>query len=74
MSDIFSDPNPWTDIDHWNRSALALHDEGGIHRYEPDRFRPTYELWTIRREGWLPRFPWMRHYEKNREGDGRGEG
>jgi hypothetical protein len=29
---------------------------------------------TIRREGWLPRFPWMRHYEKNREGDGRGEG
>ena len=41
---------------------------------EPDRFRPTYELWTIRREGWLPRFPWMRHYEKNREGDGRGEG
>jgi hypothetical protein len=41
---------------------------------EPDLFRPTYELWTIRREGWLPRFPWMRHYEKNREGDGRGEG
>src|ERR1043166_5130398 len=23
---------------------------------EIDRFMPTYELWTIRREGWLPPF------------------
>ena len=38
----------------------------------PDQFRPTYELWTIRRESWLPEFPWMRHYEKDR-GDGRTE-
>lgn len=22
----------------------------------PDQFEPTYELWTIRREGWLPQF------------------
>lgn len=33
----------------------------------PDRFRPTYELWTIRREGWLPPFPTDRHYSRNRE-------
>ena len=41
---------------------------------EPSRFRPTYELWTIRREDWLPTFPWMRHYDKDRESDGRTEG
>lgn len=23
----------------------------------PDRFKPTYELWTVRRESWLPPFP-----------------
>jgi hypothetical protein len=39
----------------------------------PDQFRPTYELWTIRREAWLPEFPWMRHYEKDRESSGRTE-
>jgi hypothetical protein len=22
----------------------------------PNQFKPTYELWTIRREAWLPRF------------------
>jgi hypothetical protein len=33
---------------------------------EIDRFRPTYELWTIRREGWLPEFPGMRGFERNR--------
>ena len=35
----------------------------------PDQFRPTYELWTIRREGWLPEFPWMRHDELDRGAD-----
>jgi hypothetical protein len=39
----------------------------------PDRFRPTYELWTIRREGWLPEFGWMRHYDRDRESGGRSE-
>ncbi|MDX3948761.1 hypothetical protein QYP01_25135 [Pseudomonas aeruginosa] len=39
----------------------------------PDRFQPTYELWTVRREGWLPAFPLARHYERDREGDGRSE-
>jgi hypothetical protein len=38
-----------------------------------DRFRPTYELWTIRREGWLPDFAGMRRYDGNRTGDGRHE-
>jgi hypothetical protein len=39
----------------------------------PDQFRPTYELWTIRRESWLPEFPLERRYERDR-GDGRFEG
>lgn len=34
----------------------------------PDQFQPTYELWTVRRESWLPPFPLLRHYERNREG------
>ena len=28
---------------------------------------PTYELWTIRREAWLPPFPGVKSYERNRE-------
>ena len=40
----------------------------------PDQFRPTYELWMIRREGWLPAFDGMRHYNRNREGTDRTEG
>jgi hypothetical protein len=41
---------------------------------EPDVFRPTYELWTIRREAWLPDFPGTRLYQRNRKGGGRSEG
>ncbi|MDY0748301.1 GFA family protein [Paucibacter sp. R3-3] len=41
---------------------------------EIDRFKPTYELWTIRRESWLPPFPLARHYERDREGSDRSEG
>jgi hypothetical protein len=40
----------------------------------PDQFMPTYESWTIRREAWLPAFPFARHYERDREGEGRFEG
>jgi hypothetical protein len=40
---------------------------------EPDRFTPTYELWTIRRESWLPVFPQMKRYERDRESSGRFE-
>jgi hypothetical protein len=32
----------------------------------PDQFKPTYELWTIRRESWLPPFPVEKRYERNR--------
>jgi hypothetical protein len=39
----------------------------------PDRFRPTYELWTVRREAWLPPFPLSKHYQHDREGAGRSE-
>lgn len=40
---------------------------------QPDRFAPTYELWTIRRESWLPPFPLARHYQRDRDEEGRGE-
>lgn len=39
----------------------------------PDQFVPSYELWTIRREAWLPAFPLSRHYERDRDGTGRSE-
>lgn len=32
----------------------------------PGRFQPTYELWTIRREPWLPAFPLLEHYDRDR--------
>jgi hypothetical protein len=34
---------------------------------------PTYELWTIRRESWLPPFPLSRRYERDRASPGRRE-
>ena len=33
----------------------------------PDQFMPTYELWTFRRESWLPSFPLKRRYEHDRD-------
>ncbi|MBL8583883.1 MAG: GFA family protein [Rhizobiaceae bacterium] len=33
----------------------------------PDQLTPTYELWTIRREAWLPPFPVRRRYDQNRD-------
>jgi hypothetical protein len=39
----------------------------------PDRMQPTYELWTIRREAWLPPFPLAHRYPRDREGGGRTE-
>lgn len=39
----------------------------------PDQFVPSYELWTCRRERWLPEFPRTRRYERDREGTGRTE-
>lgn len=40
---------------------------------EPNRFEPTYECWTVRRESWLPPFPLAHHYERDRESGGRSE-
>lgn len=37
-----------------------------------DQLTPTYELWTIRREAWLPEFP-LRGYERDRPNSGRTE-
>jgi hypothetical protein len=34
----------------------------------PDRFRPSYELWTSRREAWLPVFDGTRRYPQDRDG------
>jgi hypothetical protein len=39
-----------------------------------DRFTPTYELWTIRREHWLPAFAGMHSYDEERLADGSSEG
>ena len=39
-----------------------------------DQLTPTYELWTLRREAWLPPFPVARRYERDREATGRAEG
>jgi hypothetical protein len=34
---------------------------------EPGRWQPPYEVWTIRRDPWLPEFPGVvRRYEKDR--------
>lgn len=33
----------------------------------PDQFVPTYELWTERRESWLPDFPTLRRYDRDRD-------
>lgn len=39
----------------------------------PDQLTPTYELWTMRRESWLPPFPRMRRYARDRDAEGRAE-
>lgn len=38
----------------------------------PDQLTPTYELWTSRRESWLPPFG-LKAFERDRDGDGREE-
>jgi hypothetical protein len=40
----------------------------------PDQLKPTYELWTVRRESWLPPFPLARRYERDRDATSRSEG
>jgi hypothetical protein len=38
-----------------------------------DQLMPTYELWTIRRESWLPPFPLAKRYERDRDSASRFE-
>lgn len=38
----------------------------------PDQLTPTYELWTIRRESWLPPFG-LKGYARDRESEAREE-
>lgn len=40
---------------------------------DPNMFVPTYELWAIRRESWLPEFPLAERYERDRPGESRDE-
>lgn len=40
----------------------------------PDQLVPSYELWTVRRESWLPPFPGLKRYERDRDGARRTEG
>jgi hypothetical protein len=35
----------------------------------PSQFEPTYELWVCRRESWLPAFPAMIQFPRNRVDD-----
>lgn len=39
----------------------------------PDQLTPTYELWTVRREAWLPPFPLAHHHERDRDTTSREE-
>lgn len=40
---------------------------------EVDQFKPTYELWCVRREAWLPAFELAKHYERDRDPSARSE-
>ena len=42
--DIFTDNHRWGDLDDWHRTAMALHDQGGIHRIERDGYDP---FWAV---------------------------
>ena len=39
----------------------------------PDQLTPTYELWTVRRESWLPPFPFAHHHARDRDASDRTE-
>lgn len=38
-----------------------------------DQLKPTYELWTVRRESWLPPFPLTKRYDRDRVDTSRSE-
>ena len=42
--DIFTDNHRWGDLAEWDRTAVDLHEKGGIHRIERDGFTP---FWAV---------------------------
>ncbi len=44
MTDLFTDPHAFGDLDRWRRRALELHAKGPIHRVEAEGFHP---FWAI---------------------------
>ncbi len=42
--DIFTDNHRWGDLEDWNRTALALHEQGPIHLIEREGFDP---FWAV---------------------------
>ena len=40
---------------------------------QPDQLTPTYELWTVRREAWLPPFSLAHQYARDRDPSRRSE-
>ena len=40
---------------------------------EAGQLTPTYELWVIRREPWVPAIPSARQYDRDRDGEDLGE-
>ena len=40
---------------------------------DTSQLMPIYEIWTIRRESWLPPFPLARRYERDRDATSRFE-
>lgn len=40
----------------------------------PSQLIPSYELWTVRRETWLPAFPVDERYDRDQDDSGRSEG
>jgi hypothetical protein len=38
-----------------------------------DQLTPTHEIWTVRRESWLPQFPFARAYARDRDATSRFE-
>lgn len=45
-----------------SRNEIEIHLGALDHQ---SQFKPGYELWTERREDWLPRFPGTRRYRQN---------
>ena len=39
----------------------------------PNQMKPSYELWTLRREAWLPEFSGMKSYPRDRDSTSRHE-